>query len=49
MYGNIAKTHEYILVYSKDLSINTFNEVDKKEYLDNKDEGEIFQYFDEKG
>lgn len=32
MYGNIAKTHEFILVYTKDYTQTEFNEIDKEEH-----------------
>ncbi|GAA6987390.1 site-specific DNA-methyltransferase [Helicobacter pylori] len=41
MYGQIAKTHEYILVYAKNIDKLIFNEVEK--------EGHTFFYFDKKG
>ncbi|GAA8479920.1 site-specific DNA-methyltransferase [Helicobacter pylori] len=41
MYGQVAKTHEYILVYAKNISNLIFNEIEK--------EGHAFSYVDEKG
>ncbi len=41
MYGQIAKTHEYILIYAKNIDKLIFNEVEK--------EGHTFSYFDKKG
>ncbi|MGL2404820.1 DNA methyltransferase [Helicobacter pylori] len=41
MYGQVAKTHEYILVYAKNINNLIFNEIEK--------EGHTFSYFDEKG
>ncbi len=32
MYGNIAKTHEYILVYAKNIVLSEFNEIEKSEH-----------------
>lgn len=32
MYGNIAKTHEYILVYAKNITLLEFNEIEKIEH-----------------
>ena len=32
MYGNIAKTHEYILVYAKNITLLEFNEIEKSEH-----------------
>ncbi|WRG73903.1 site-specific DNA-methyltransferase [Helicobacter pylori] len=41
MYGQVAKTHEYILVYAKNINNLIFNEIEK--------EGHAFSYVDEKG
>lgn len=41
MYGQVAKTHEYILVYAKNINNLIFNEIEK--------EGHTFSYIDEKG
>ncbi|OOQ27346.1 site-specific DNA-methyltransferase [Helicobacter pylori] len=41
MYGQVAKTHEYILVYAKNINNLIFNEIEK--------EGHAFSYADEKG
>ncbi|WQY33735.1 site-specific DNA-methyltransferase [Helicobacter pylori] len=41
MYGQVAKTHEYILVYAKNINNLIFNEIEK--------EGHVFSYVDEKG
>ncbi|PDX34571.1 methyltransferase [Helicobacter pylori] len=41
MYGQVAKTHEYILVYAKNINNLIFNEIEK--------EGHAFSYIDEKG
>ncbi|GAA8377128.1 site-specific DNA-methyltransferase [Helicobacter pylori] len=41
MYGQVAKTHEYILVYAKNINNLIFNEIEK--------EGHTFSHFDEKG
>ncbi len=41
MYGQVAKTHEYILVYAKNINNLIFNEIEK--------EGHTFSYVDEKG
>ncbi|GHR45118.1 site-specific DNA-methyltransferase [Helicobacter pylori] len=41
MYGQVAKTHEYILVYAKNINNLIFNEIEK--------EGHVFSYIDEKG
>ncbi|GAA6937319.1 site-specific DNA-methyltransferase [Helicobacter pylori] len=41
MYGQVAKTHEYILVYAENINNLIFNEIEK--------EGHIFSYVDEKG
>ncbi|WQV92165.1 site-specific DNA-methyltransferase [Helicobacter pylori] len=41
MYGQVAKTHEYILVYAKNINDLIFNEIEK--------EGHAFSYADEKG
>ncbi|MGI0407136.1 site-specific DNA-methyltransferase [Helicobacter himalayensis] len=41
MYGNIAKTHEYILIYAKNHRILEFDEIDKKNH--------IFEFKDEYG
>ncbi|GAA8431711.1 site-specific DNA-methyltransferase [Helicobacter pylori] len=41
MYGQVAKTHEYILVYAKSINNLIFNEIEK--------EGHAFSYIDEKG
>ncbi len=41
MYGQVAKTHEYILVYAKSINNLIFNEIEK--------EGHAFSYVDEKG
>ncbi len=41
MYGQVAKTHEYILVYAKNINNLIFNEIEK--------EGHAFSYTDEKG
>ncbi|WQW97747.1 site-specific DNA-methyltransferase [Helicobacter pylori] len=41
MYGQVAKTHEYILVYAKNTNNLIFNEIEK--------EGHAFSYVDEKG
>ncbi|BAW52280.1 type III R-M system methyltransferase [Helicobacter pylori] len=41
MYGQVAKTHEYILVYAKNINSLIFNEIEK--------EGHAFSYVDEKG
>ncbi|GAA9421628.1 site-specific DNA-methyltransferase [Helicobacter pylori] len=41
MYGRVAKTHEYILVYAKNINNLIFNEIEK--------EGHAFSYVDEKG
>lgn len=41
MYGQVAKTHEYILVYAKNINNLIFNEIEK--------EGHDFSYVDEKG
>ncbi|VEJ52346.1 type III restriction/modification enzyme, methylase subunit [Campylobacter insulaenigrae] len=32
MYGNVAKTHEYILIYTKKYNNVEFNEIEKKDY-----------------
>ncbi len=41
MYGQVAKTHEYILIYAKNINSLIFNEIEK--------EGHTFSYIDEKG
>ncbi|WP_441707458.1 DNA methyltransferase [Helicobacter pylori] len=41
MYGQVAKTHEYILAYAKNINNLIFNEIEK--------EGHAFSYVDEKG
>ncbi|ELM7234312.1 site-specific DNA-methyltransferase [Campylobacter jejuni] len=35
MYGNVAKTHEYILIFAKNIIFLEFNEIEKKDYVFN--------------